>query len=263
VPASWSPESTADLRGLGPQTPLNVGGFSCNVTTSNSTEAEQQQQQQQQPCYYEPLWHRCTRPASTFCINTTAAQAEDGSTAALTKAHFARAKKEGKHFYIGCGFHRPHAAYISTEDAWSRYSGANISAAAHRTMHPSVPSVAMIVNFGIGLENGSHYPWDPRSMPVPVEVQLAVRRHYYSAITWMDSLVGEVLASLDEHGFTNNTVVIFHADHGYFMGESGEWEKKMLFENTARVPLLIHDPAHPTQMRTTELAELVDVCKYY
>ena len=46
---------------------------------------------------------------------------------------------------------------------------------------------------------------------------------------------------------------------GYFMGESGEWEKKMLFENTARVPLLIHDPSHPVQMRTTELAELVDI----
>ena len=43
------------------------------------------------------------------------------------------------------------------------------------------------------------------------------------------------------------------------MGESGEWEKKMLFENTARVPLLIHDPSHPVQMRTTELAELVDI----
>ena len=38
-------------------------------------------------------------------------------------------------------------------------------------------------------------------------------------------------------------MIIFHADHGYFMGESGEWEKKMLFENTARVPLIIYDPA--------------------
>ena len=43
------------------------------------------------------------------------------------------------------------------------------------------------------------------------------------------------------------------------MGESGEWEKKMLFENTARVPLLIHNPDHPLHIRTTELAELVDI----
>jgi arylsulfatase A-like enzyme len=61
--------------------------------------------------------------------------------------------------------------------------------------------------------------------------------------------VGTVLAGLDDLGLSNSTVVIFHADHGYFMGESGEWEKKMLFENTARVPLLIHDPLHPVQVR--------------
>ena len=126
-------------------------------------------------------------------------------------------------------------------------------------MHPSVPDIAMIVNFGIGLENGSRFPWDPRNNPVPVEVQLQVRRHYYAAISWMDELVGEVLDALDSNGFTDSTIVIFHADHGYFMGESGEWEKKMLFENTARVPLLIHDPSFPRQMRTTELCELVDI----
>ena len=34
----------------------------------------------------------------------------------------------------------------------------------------------MIVNFGIGLENGSRYQWNPIDQPVPVEVQLEVRR---------------------------------------------------------------------------------------
>jgi arylsulfatase A-like enzyme len=46
-----------------------------------------------------------------------------------------------------------------------------------------------------------------------------VRRHYYAAISWMDELVGEVLDSLDDHGFTGSTIVIFHSDHGYF----SEW----------------------------------------
>merc|ERR1719460_2776016 len=126
-------------------------------------------------------------------------------------------------------------------------------------MDPSVPDIAMIVNFGIGLENGTRYKWDPQHAPVPVEVQLAVRKHYYTAISFVDSLVGLLLTDLQRLGLADSTVIIFHADHGYFMGESGEWEKKMLFENTARVPLLIHDPAHPVGRRTTELAELVDV----
>ena len=87
-----------------------------------------------------------------------------------------------------------------------------ITAAKHRTMHPSVPDLAMIVNFGIGLENGTSYKWDPRNAPVPVEVQLAVRRHYYAAISWMDHLVGGVLTAVEQLGFADNTVVIFHAD---------------------------------------------------
>ena len=60
-----------------------------------------------------------------------------------------RAKAEAKPFYIACGFHRPHAAYISTAEAWARYAGKPITAAKYRTMHPSVPDAAMIVNFNI------------------------------------------------------------------------------------------------------------------
>eukprot|EP01046_Picozoa_sp_COSAG06_P100312 COSAG06_NODE_46432_length_347_cov_0.616935_1_plen_51_part_10 len=51
------------------------------------------------------------------------------------------------------------------------------------------------------MENGTHYAWDPRNNPVPVEVQLAVRRHYYAAISWMDELVGDVLGAVDDNGF--------------------------------------------------------------
>ena len=125
-------------------------------------------------------------------------------------------------------------------------------------MEFQVPTLAEIVNFGIKLPNGTSYPWSPQN-PVPVSVQLAVRRHYFAAITFMDRKVGQVLGALKELALDQNTVVIFHADHGYFQGESGEWEKKMLFENTARVPLIIHNPLSPVHRRSQELAELVDV----
>ena len=113
VPRSWSPEDTADLQHLGPQTP---GGTQSN-TGHNQTSCDVGRSGQQ-ACYYEPLWHHCQRPASTFCVNDTAANDEDGSPMRLTIAHLQRAKKEGKNFYIGCGFHRPHAPYISTDATW-------------------------------------------------------------------------------------------------------------------------------------------------
>lgn len=58
---------------------------------------------------------------------------------------------------------------------------------------------------------------DPQH-PVPTSVQVAVRRHYFAAIHWMDAKVGEVLSALSDLGLDNSTVIIFHADHGYFQG---------------------------------------------
>ena len=54
--------------------------------------------------------------------------------------------------------------------------------------------------------------------------------------------VGKVLGALDTLGLASSTVVVFVADHGYTLGEHGEWEKKQNFELTARVPLLIAAP---------------------
>lgn len=46
---------------------------------------------------------------------------------------------------------------------------------------------------------------------MPVDVQLEVRRRYYAAISWMDDLVGGVTAAVEQLGFADNTVIIFHA----------------------------------------------------
>ena len=46
-----------------------------------------------------------------------------------------------------------------------------------RPMQAATNSAGLsIINFGIGLTNGTRYPWDPQHNPVPVEVQLAVRK---------------------------------------------------------------------------------------
>jgi arylsulfatase A-like enzyme len=51
-----------------------------------------------------------------------------------------------------------------------------------------------------------------------------LRRDYYAAISWMDSQLGRVLAELRALGLENDTLVVLHADHGWSLGEHGEWE---------------------------------------
>ena len=56
-----------------------------------------------------------------------------------------------------------------------------------------------------------------------------------SAISYVDEHVGVLLGTLEEQNIVDNTIVIFHADHGYALGEHGYWEKKALFDLIVRL----------------------------
>ena len=65
---------------------------------------------------------------------------------------------------------------------------------------------------------------------------------YYRMLTGMDGVIGRVQKKLEEKGFTGNTVVIYTADNGYYMGDRGFAGKWTHYEQSLRVPLIIHDP---------------------
>ena len=69
-----------------------------------------------------------------------------------------------------------------------------------------------------------------------------VRRAYYALVTYIDRKVGELLASLDENGFADNTIVIFNSDHGDMLCERGMVQKRTFYEWSARVPMIIKFP---------------------
>ena len=56
---------------------------------------------------------------------------------------------------------------------------------------------------------------------------------------------GRVLDELDALGHRDDTVVLFTADHGWGLGEHGMWCKYTIFENQARVPMLVRVPWLP------------------
>jgi arylsulfatase A-like enzyme len=108
--------------------------------------------------------------------------------------------------------------------------------------------------------------YDPRAMPVPKlppnarEIRAAQRgqsrRHYvddpemmcvltaayYGAITHVDDHVGKLLGELDRLGMSENTLVLFTADHGNMLGDRGRWFKGIMYEGSAHVPLIWRGP---------------------
>lgn len=67
-------------------------------------------------------------------------------------------------------------------------------------------------------------------------------RNYYRLINGIDEAVGKFLDALDAQGLAENTIVIFTADQGMFMGEHGLAGKWLMHEESIRIPLLIRGP---------------------
>lgn len=83
---------------------------------------------------------------------------------------------------------------------------------------------------------------------------------YMGAVSWVDTLVGELLAVLEELGLTKSTAVVYTSDHGDMLGEKGLWLKSCFFEGAARKPLIVRAPGHiPAGTRSDALLSELDL----
>ncbi len=65
---------------------------------------------------------------------------------------------------------------------------------------------------------------------------------YYRMLTELDLAVGRIVDELKNQGVYDNTLIIFMGDNGYFHGEHGLADKWYPYEESIRVPLIVHDP---------------------
>jgi iduronate 2-sulfatase len=140
------------------------------------------------------------------------------------------AKRRDRPFFLAVGFFRPHTPYVSPQAYFDLYPEKEM---------PVVQGVkedrADIPPAGLG----SH---KKEQEQLTDDLRRQCRQAYYASISFMDAQVGRVVAALDRLGLSENTIIVFTSDHGYHMGEHGLWQKMSLFEESARVPLLIVAP---------------------
>lgn len=84
-------------------------------------------------------------------------------------------------------------------------------------------------------------------------------RAYYASSAFMDAQVGRVLSELKRLGLEKETIVVFWADHGWSLGEHGQWEKQTLFESSLHVPLIFSGPGIGTAKVCHRTVEHLDI----
>lgn len=88
-----------------------------------------------------------------------------------------------------------------------------------------------------------------KNLPIPAElpeqewpINYERNMQLLRCLASIDESLGRVLATLEEMGELDNTVIIYTSDNGYFMGEHTFLDKRLAYENSMRVPMLIRYP---------------------
>ena len=95
--------------------------------------------------------------------------------------------------------------------------------------------------------------------PFPDKLASKLRKGYYAAIGFVDTLVGKVVKHLERHSLMNNTVLVVTSDNGWALGEHGDWCKQTNYDLATRVPLWISDPLSRRNGRVAEVVSLLDI----
>jgi iduronate 2-sulfatase len=152
-----------------------------------------------------------------------------------------------KPFFIGAGFYRPHCPYVAPKKYFDMYPLDKIKL-------PQVPAddladVPAVAPFSRPSNWGLSEP----------QLKEAIQA-YYASVTFMDAQVGRLLDALDRLGIADNTIIIFWSDHGYALGQHGQWMKMHLFESSARVPLIVSVPQMSANGKSSDrVVELLDL----
>ena len=84
-------------------------------------------------------------------------------------------------------------------------------------------------------------------------------RDYLSVIHSIDENVGRLLRYLDEHGLAENTIVVYASDQGFYLGEHGWFDKRFMYEESLRTPLVMRYPRDiPAGTVSTAMVQNID-----
>jgi arylsulfatase A-like enzyme len=158
------------------------------------------------------------------------------------------AKEKDRPFFLAVGFFRPHTPYVSPKPYFDQYP------------KEKMPLVQGVAEDQKDIPRAALMSYKKEQDKLTDDLRREVKQAYFASVSFMDAQVGKVLDALARLGLRENTIVVFTSDHGYHLGEHGLWQKMSLFEESARVPLIIAAPgmSKPGSVVTTPVG-LIDL----
>jgi arylsulfatase A-like enzyme len=158
-----------------------------------------------------------------------------------------RYRPREKPFCLLLQFKAPHRAWIPAARFERRYE--NLTIPEPRTFHEDLRRrPAAVANSDMQIADMPDFAQRGVNANLPREERKrlnfqAFLKNYYRVLLGVDENLGRVLDYLDDEGLAENTLVIYTGDNGFFLGEYGMFDKRLMYEPSIRVPMLVRYPA--------------------
>lgn len=171
----------------------------------------------------------------------------DGRGVTETIKLLEEAAKSDKPFFIGMGFFRPHTPFVATKKWFSMYPKEKVKLPASLPDDlEDIPDISLYIR-------PSNYGLDESDLRDCI-------RGYWASVSFIDDQVGRLLDTLERLKLADNTIIVFFSDNGFLLGQHGQWQKQLLFDEAARVPLIIAAPGQKGNGKSSPRpVELLDV----
>ena len=141
-------------------------------------------------------------------------------------------KQHDKPFFLACGISRPHAPLIAPKEYFDMYPLDKIKM--HELPEDDMQDIPDIAKTNFSSEF-------TKLVRQKGELKNAVQA-YLACMSFADACVGEVLKSLENSPYRDNTIVVFWSDHGWQLGHKNRWEKYSLWHQATNAPFVVYVP---------------------
>jgi iduronate 2-sulfatase len=155
--------------------------------------------------------------------------------------------------FLAVGFIRPHLPFVAPKKYWDLYNPDRFEVS-RRVVPPEGHSEYLLSNYQ------EIFTYDVPN-PIPDAIQRKLIHAYFACISYVDAQIGRIVDALKQQGGYENTIIVLWGDHGFKLGEYGQWAKATNLELDARVPLILKLTKNqcPAGKSTMSLVQLVDV----
>ena len=175
-------------------------------------------------------WNEGTRRIEDAAVINSPVEFNQDFLAADQAIGFLQANRNSR-FFCGVSMVKPHFPFMIQDQYYDLYANEVISV-------PQV-SQAMVDDLSMAMKiDRSRFGF---AALTDDQIRFATKI-YYGMVKFVDDQIARVMAMLNTMGLSDNTIVVYMADHGEMLGDHGVWYKNTFLEGSARVPTIVYMP---------------------